>query len=243
VPEVVIVTSSVNQPFEPLVPVALSKAVGPVLSILIPVFVLDAVFPALSVHVPVADWFKPSVDMDWLIGGVPTPEVASEQNQETVTSVLFQPAALAGGFWVGEPMVGGVESIFTITSRLEFAGAVAAAQEIVCCPSPDTVMVMVADFSDPVRVADTGVPPSRVQVKVVRALFGSDAVIVPVASVLYQLIEKVCVISGPTGFANTRMGIPILTVKTTSATMILMIASFDFSMTSSACVLHCTMHV
>ena len=69
---------------------------GAVLSTLTPVISAPAVLPARSVQVPAADWSAP-----WSRTDVPpasvTPERASVQVQVTVTSPLFQPAALAAG--------------------------------------------------------------------------------------------------------------------------------------------------
>jgi hypothetical protein len=66
-------------------------------SMLTPPCAFVAVFPALSAQVPVADWFDPSVVIDWLVGELTAPDVASEQFQLNVTLVLFQPLAFAAG--------------------------------------------------------------------------------------------------------------------------------------------------
>src|SRR5206468_1439407 len=73
-------------------------------------------FPAWSVHIPLTLWFAPSAESTVGDGGLPAakPESASEHWNATVTSVLFQPFALAMG--VGDPLiVGGVLSILTTT--------------------------------------------------------------------------------------------------------------------------------
>lgn len=67
---------------------------GSVLSILMPVWVSSAVLPALSVQVPVADWSCPSAVIFLLIEASKTSEVSSSHVQVTVTSVLFQPFEL-----------------------------------------------------------------------------------------------------------------------------------------------------
>ena len=72
-------------------------------SILMPVTVADALFPARSAHAPVANCPIPFPDSVW--GGrqpcTATPESASVPENETVTAVLFQPAALAVGERLG----------------------------------------------------------------------------------------------------------------------------------------------
>jgi hypothetical protein len=83
---------------------------GAVLSMLMPDTVALALLPALSVAVPVTDWFAPSIDS--VVGALQlaTPESASVHVKLTVTSVLFQPAALPAGS--ASPMiVGGTISI------------------------------------------------------------------------------------------------------------------------------------
>src|SRR5439155_26225945 len=74
---------------------------GLVLSILMLLTVASsAVLPALSVQLPllVTDWFCPSVVTvppdTWFVA---MPDRLSAQSNDTVTSVLFQPAALAAG--------------------------------------------------------------------------------------------------------------------------------------------------
>ena len=84
---------------------------------LMPETVVLAVLSALSVTVPVTDWLAPLPVR--VVGAVAlfTPEVASAGVNDTVTSVLFQPLALAAG--VREPpMVGAVLSRLTGTGAL-----------------------------------------------------------------------------------------------------------------------------
>src|SRR4051795_8660896 len=64
-----------------------------------------AVLPASSLTVPVTAWALPSVVTVCGPVQLATPDSASEQVKVTVTSDLFQPSALAAGFWV-RPMVG-----------------------------------------------------------------------------------------------------------------------------------------
>jgi hypothetical protein len=71
------------------------------------------VLPALSVHVPVVDWFEPSVVTIWLTVLLTGPEIASVQDQLTVTLPLFQPLPLAGVRFK-KVMVGLVASRLTV---------------------------------------------------------------------------------------------------------------------------------
>lgn len=86
---------------------------GGVLSILTVAVVL-ALFPALSLAVPDAVWPAPSAVSTAGAVQVATPDSASAQTKFTVTSVLFQPKALAAGTRLDE-IVGGVKSIFRVT--------------------------------------------------------------------------------------------------------------------------------
>src|SRR5205809_529198 len=70
--------------------------VGAVLSIDTDVLA-DAEFPKLSVAVPETGWLTPSVDTTTDAGHEATPETASEQVNETVTSLLFQPFEFGAG--------------------------------------------------------------------------------------------------------------------------------------------------
>lgn len=65
---------------------------------LMPPTVANTTFPALSVHVALRDWPAPSAETTCgLTGPTFTPERASAQMNETVTSALFQPFELAEG--------------------------------------------------------------------------------------------------------------------------------------------------
>src|SRR5581483_5695400 len=58
------------------------------------VVVAEALLPATSVDVPVTAWFALSVVTSCATGHTATPDNASEHWKDTVTSVLFHPAAL-----------------------------------------------------------------------------------------------------------------------------------------------------
>ena len=72
-----------------------------------------AVFPAMSVAVPFADNAAPSVESVIGDGQLAIPESASVQAKVTTTSVLFHPAALAGGEADAE-IAGAVLSMFRV---------------------------------------------------------------------------------------------------------------------------------
>ncbi len=76
-----------------------------------PVWVAVAELPARSLQLAVADRALPSPLVLPLAVGVAGPDSASLQVQVTVTSLLFQPAALAAGFWIGAVRVGLVRSM------------------------------------------------------------------------------------------------------------------------------------
>ena len=69
----------------------LQARLGAVLSILMPLTVVVAVLPAASMAAPLADW--PALSPLRVMGEVQeaTPDMASLQLKDTVTSVLFQP--------------------------------------------------------------------------------------------------------------------------------------------------------
>ena len=97
--------------------VAAAVIVGGVLSTLMPAMVAVALLPAISVAVPLVVWSAPSPRVtddghDW------TPERASPHVKATVTSALYQPAALAARST--EP-----EMVGAVLSRLTTAGSVA----------------------------------------------------------------------------------------------------------------------
>src|SRR4030042_1429384 len=76
---------------------------GSVLSMLTPLTVAEAELPALSVAVPVTNWPAPSDET--VVFGVTaaTPDNTSLAVKLTMTSLLFQPLALAPG--VREPLI------------------------------------------------------------------------------------------------------------------------------------------
>jgi hypothetical protein len=82
--------------------------------------------PALSTAVPFACWDKPSLVNDTAVGHTETPERTSEHANVTITSVLFQPAALGAGDCDGTT-TGGVLSILrdpfveAVLSAMSFA--------------------------------------------------------------------------------------------------------------------------
>src|SRR5437016_5873400 len=73
-----------------------------------------AVFPAMSVACLVIAWLPPLALTSTRLGQTAAPEPASLHENVTVTSELFQPAALAGGIAVAE-IPGGVLSILSAT--------------------------------------------------------------------------------------------------------------------------------
>src|SRR6185295_19135577 len=68
-----------------------------------------ALLPALSIAVPDTSWFAPSALTTMVAGQVAMPEPLSEQVNDTLTVVLFQPFKLAGGA-ASAVIVGGVVS-------------------------------------------------------------------------------------------------------------------------------------
>ena len=118
---------------------------GAVLSILMPLCVFDAELPALSVQVPIELKAAPSAVKVWLTVGLTAPDVASEQFQLTVTSVLFQPLAFAAGVRETKLIVGLVASRLTVTLCIEVPPVLVAVQvkvmplvsvETVCASQP-----------------------------------------------------------------------------------------------------------
>src|SRR5947209_4941412 len=87
---------------------------------------LLAVFPALSVAVPEIVCFAPSVLTVVAAGQVATPDRLSEQVKDTVTLLLFQPAAFAAGLAVAL-IVGAVLSILTVSVALALFPALSVA--------------------------------------------------------------------------------------------------------------------
>src|SRR5437764_244763 len=77
---------------------------------LMPLTVAEAVLPALSLAVPVTDCAAPSLLSVVGPAQLATPDSASLHMNESVTSVLFQPAALGAGD-AAPVIVGGVLSM------------------------------------------------------------------------------------------------------------------------------------
>ena len=118
---------------------------GAVLSMLIPLTVAAAaVLPALSWQLPVlvTDWLAPlpvSVAPRTLLVAMPEPP-ASAQLNDTVTLVLFQPAALAAGVRL-PVMVGAVESRLRVTLWVAVPPVEVAVQvNVMLAVSDDTVV-------------------------------------------------------------------------------------------------------
>src|SRR5437773_11977673 len=72
---------------------------------LIPETVVLVLLPALSVAVPVADWAAPAALRVIGLVQLAIPERTSEQRKLAVTSLLFQPLALAAGLRL--PLIAG----------------------------------------------------------------------------------------------------------------------------------------
>src|SRR5690348_11110529 len=90
-----------------------------------------ALLPALSVAVPVVTWPAPSaVSVVGLLQSA-TPDGASEQVYATVTSPLYQPAALAAGACA--VMTGLVRSTFTVALALAVLPALSVASAVTTC--------------------------------------------------------------------------------------------------------------
>src|SRR6478735_9575028 len=101
------VTSLLYQPFALGAVVGVPESVGAALSMLMPLTVVLVELSALSTAVPVTDWFAPLVETTTgETGCVLMPERPSLAVKVTVTSVLFQPLALAVG--VRDPVIVGV---------------------------------------------------------------------------------------------------------------------------------------
>jgi hypothetical protein len=62
-----------------------------------PSTVVEAVLPALSAAVPLTDWSAPSSDTVARSEHEATPDVASEHENDTVATVLYQPLAFGAG--------------------------------------------------------------------------------------------------------------------------------------------------
>src|SRR5512134_4163933 len=122
---------------------------GAVLSMLIPPCVSEAVFPALSVHTPVADCPAPSVVTVWLTLAATTPEVASVQDQFTVTSVLFQPLPF-GAVRPANIIAGPVLSSWIVTESLLVPPKLVAEQDRVV----PAVSLLIVVSTQPVTVKE-----------------------------------------------------------------------------------------
>src|SRR5262249_46216486 len=94
-----------------------ATTVGGVLS-MFSVTLADALLPARSVAVPLTTCPAPSAVTVTGCGQLAMPDPSSLQVKVTVTSVLFQPAALGGGAALAL-MLGGVVSALTNTSRMK----------------------------------------------------------------------------------------------------------------------------
>src|SRR5262245_16855479 len=81
-----------------------------------PLTVVLAELPATSTAVPMTDWFAPSCRVTGAVQpAIAMPEPVSVHVNDTVTSVLLQPAPFGAGDW--EPtMPGAIVSILTTTA-------------------------------------------------------------------------------------------------------------------------------
>src|SRR5207245_4921728 len=120
------VTSLLYQPAALGEGVAAPLIVGAVLSMLIPETVVLALLPALSSAVPLADWAAPSALRVIGLVQLAIPERTSEQRKLAVTSLLFQPLALAAGLRL-PLIVGAVLSMLTLAFALALLQALSVA--------------------------------------------------------------------------------------------------------------------
>jgi hypothetical protein len=121
-----IATSPLYQPFAFGSVVAVPARSGGVRSMLIPPTVVVAVLSAVSFAPRVTDWPAPSLVSVTSSGQTATFESASSHLKWTVTSLLYQPFALAGV--VGAPlMVGGVLSSLTVIESVPVLPATSSA--------------------------------------------------------------------------------------------------------------------
>src|SRR3989449_7296387 len=93
---------------------------------LIPETVVLALLPALSSAVPLADWAAPSALRVIGLVQLAIPERRSEQRKLAVTSLLFQPLALAAGLRL-PLIVGAVLSMLTLPVALALLPALSGA--------------------------------------------------------------------------------------------------------------------
>jgi hypothetical protein len=112
--------------------------VGGVVSIFTGI-VIGVVFPALSVHTPVSG-VVPSVATTMFGGFALIPESVSAHAKETVTGVLFHPAAFGAGMTVAVP-VGGVLSRLTVTLAVAIKPARSVTVAEIIWPAPSVLTV------------------------------------------------------------------------------------------------------
>jgi len=130
-------TAALSQPFAFGAGARLPDRVGGLLSRLTLTDAV-AVFPALSRAVPEITWFAPSV-VTWTgAGQTSTPLPPSTQENVTVISVLFQPAASGTGVAVAV-ILGGVLSLLTVTEMLALLPALSVAVPEMTWPAPSVV--------------------------------------------------------------------------------------------------------
>ena len=107
-------TSVLFQPLEFAAGLCSARIVGGVLSRLITTLA-EAVLPARSLTAPSTGWFVRSVEIVCDPGHCATPEPGSAQPNDTVTSLLCQPASF-GAADSSEWMVGAAVSMFRVIS-------------------------------------------------------------------------------------------------------------------------------
>ena len=135
----VCVTSVLYQPFAFGLVVGAALRFGAVLSTLMPLTEVLALLPALSVAVPSTVWSAPSARCCGPVT-VSMPDRPSVPSKETVTSSLYQPAALAARS--GAPvMVGAVLSMLTVAVPVTLLPALSVAVPVTFCALPSVVTV------------------------------------------------------------------------------------------------------
>src|SRR5947207_337360 len=172
------VTSEVFQPAALGGGAGVAVSTGGVLSSLT-VTVVSALFVAWSVALPVTMVLPPSTLT--LTGSVhvATPELSSAQVNVTVTSLLFQPAALGAGVML-PMMVGFVRSMFTVTFLGVLLPAASVATTWMSCDGVE-FSAMPAEVK---LVPCTGTPaPSTVTVT------GEASTTVPITTALAALVN------------------------------------------------------
>ncbi|RXZ68195.1 hypothetical protein [Agromyces albus] len=165
-PDHPIATSPWYQPLPLADVVGVPVRVGAVLSMLMPETPALAELSALSTAVPATDWFAPSVESTTVPPPVQdlTPESASAQMSETVTSELFQPAAFAAGATF-PVTVGLVSSSFTTTAPVPMLPSLSLAVAFFVTPAVFEFTLSVAGVGpvpipEPASVADQVIPTS-----------------------------------------------------------------------------------